>query len=35
MVYYRYLPTFKSVAMPEEVVATAQDSADIKVDVNL
>jgi hypothetical protein len=35
MVYYRYLPTFKSVAVPEEVVATAQDSADIKVDVNL
>ena len=35
MVYYRYLPTFKAVDMPAEVVATAQDSADIQVDVNL
>jgi hypothetical protein len=35
MVYYRYLPTFKAVDIPEEVAATAQESSDIKVDVNL
>ena len=35
MVYYRYLPTFKAVDTPPEVMATAQDSADIKVDINL
>jgi hypothetical protein len=35
MVYYRYLPTFKAVDLPAEVVATAVDSADIKVDINL
>ena len=35
MVYYRYLPTFKSISIPDEVAATAQDAADIKVEVNL
>jgi hypothetical protein len=35
MVYYRYLPTFKAVSIPEEVVATAQESTDIQVDINL
>jgi hypothetical protein len=35
MVYYRYLPTFKAVDIPDEVAATAQESSDIKVDVNL
>jgi len=35
MVYYRYLPTFKSVSVPEEVAATAEDRDDIKVDINL
>ena len=35
MVYYRYLPTFKSVSIPTEVTATAQDAADIQVEVNL
>ena len=35
MVYYRYLPTFKAVDIPDEVAATAQENTDIKVDVNL
>ncbi|MDD5706314.1 MAG: terpene cyclase/mutase family protein [Kiritimatiellae bacterium] len=35
MVYYRYLPTFKSMNVEEEVAATATDAGDIKVDVNL
>ena len=35
MVYYRYLPTFKAVDIPDEVAATAQESTDIQVDVNL
>ena len=35
MVYYRYLPTFKAVNIPEEVVATSTDSPDIQVDINL
>ncbi len=35
MVYYRYLPTFKAVNIPEEVAATAEDSGDIKVEINL
>ena len=35
MVYYRYLPTFKNVNIPEEVVATAEQSTDIEVHVSL
>jgi len=35
MVYYRYLPTFKAVDIPEEVIATAEENTDIKVDINL
>lgn len=35
MVYYRYLPTFKTPAVEEEVIATATDTGDIKVDTNL
>ncbi len=35
MVYYRYLPTFQAVDVPDEVVATVHDSADIQVDINL
>ena len=35
MVYYRYLPTFKTIDIPEEVAATAEGSEDIKVEVNL
>lgn len=35
MVYYRYLPTFKQVDIPEEVVADATDDDDIVVDSNL
>jgi hypothetical protein len=35
MVYYRYLPTFKAVEVVEEVAATATDSGDIKVNVDL
>lgn len=35
MVYYRYLPTFKKVEVPEEVVAQSTDSDDIEIDTNL
>ena len=35
MVYYRYLPTFKSIDIPEEVAATAEADTDIQVDINL
>jgi hypothetical protein len=35
MVYYRYLPTFQVIDTPSEIVATAQDRADIKVDISL
>ncbi|MBR0057594.1 MAG: terpene cyclase/mutase family protein [Kiritimatiellae bacterium] len=35
MVYYRYLPTFKQVDVPEEIVADITDSDDIIVDSNL
>lgn len=35
MVYYRYLPTFREVKVEEEVAASATDSGDIKVQVNL
>ena len=35
MVYYRYLPTFQSVSIPPEIVATAQEPADVKVNVSL
>lgn len=35
MVYYRYLPTFKQVDMPEEVVASVTDDDDITVDTDL
>ena len=33
MVYYRYLPTFKTVEVAEEVAATAAESGDIKVNI--
>ncbi len=35
MVYYRYLPTFKKIDIPPEVVASASDADDIAVDCNL
>lgn len=35
MVYYRYLPTFKQVDVPEEVVADTKEDDDIVVDSNL
>lgn len=35
MVYYRYLPTFKQVEVPDEIVASAADDDDIIVDSNL
>jgi hypothetical protein len=35
MVYYRYLPTFKALVVEDEVVATATDRGDIKVNVDL
>lgn len=35
MVYYRYLPTFKQVDVPAEVVADTKDSGDIQVDTDL
>ena len=31
MVYYRYLPTFKKIDIPAEVVASSTDSTDITV----
>ena len=35
MVYYRYLPTFKQVDVPTEVVAETSDKGDIVVDTDL
>ncbi len=35
MVYYRYLPTFKAVDIPGDVIASVEDSGDIKVDSSL
>ena len=35
MVYYRYLPTFKQVDVPAEVVSDASDKGDIVVDTDL
>ena len=35
MVYYRYLPTFKQVDVPEEIAADTTDDDDIVVDSNL
>lgn len=35
MVYYRYLPTFKKVDVPAEVVQQTTDSDDIEIDSNL
>ncbi len=35
MVYYRYLPTFKQVDVPAEVVGETQDKGDIVVDTDL
>jgi hypothetical protein len=35
MVYYRYLPTFKQVDVPAEVVSDASGKGDIVVDTDL
>jgi hypothetical protein len=35
MVYYRYLPTFKALTVDDEVAATATESGDIRVNVDL
>ncbi len=35
MVYYRYLPTFKAVNIPDEIDVSTKDSQDIEVEVNL
>ncbi len=35
MVYYRYLPTFKKIDVPAEVVAETSDRGDIVIDTNL
>ena len=35
MVYYRYLPTFKQVSVPEEIVASPVDTGDIVVETDL
>jgi hypothetical protein len=35
MVYYRYLPTFRKIDIPAEVVASSTDASDIAVESDL